>query len=62
MVVITHIVVTWCPYLIGRNFQIKIHHHNMKYFLEQQLSSPEKNKWVTKMLGYDYEIIYNKGK
>jgi hypothetical protein len=30
--------------------------------LEQQLSSPEQNKWLTKMLGYDYEIIYKKGK
>jgi hypothetical protein len=26
------------------------------------VSSPEKHKWVTKMLGYDYEIIYKKGK
>ena len=23
--------------------------------------SPEQHKWVTKMLGYDYEIIYKKG-
>jgi hypothetical protein len=32
------------------------------YFLEQCLSSPEKQKWVTKLFGYDYEIIYKKGK
>jgi hypothetical protein len=43
-------------------FQIKIDHHSLKYFLEQRLSSPKQHKWVTKMLGYDYEIIYNKGK
>jgi hypothetical protein len=29
--------------------------------LEQCLSSPQKNKWLAKMLGYDYEIIYKKG-
>jgi hypothetical protein len=30
--------------------------------MEQHLSSPEKKKWVTKIFGYDYEIIYKKGK
>jgi hypothetical protein len=30
--------------------------------LEQRLSSEEKQKWVTKILGYDFEIIYKKGK
>jgi hypothetical protein len=30
--------------------------------MEKHISSLEKQKWVTKMLGYDYEIIYNKGK
>ena len=28
----------------------------------QRLSSDEKQKWVTTMLGYDLEIIYKKGK
>jgi hypothetical protein len=62
MMAILHAVETWCPYLIGRHFQIKTNHHSLKYFLEQWLSSLEKHKWVTKMLGYDYEIIYKKGK
>jgi hypothetical protein len=30
--------------------------------LEQQLSLEEQQKWITKMLGYDFEIIYKKGK
>ena len=62
MVAILHVVQTWFPYLIGRHFQININHHSLKYFLEQRLSSLEKHIWVTKMLGYDYEIIYNKGR
>jgi len=41
---------------------ISKNHHSFKYFLEQRLSSSEKQKWVTKMLGYYYEIIYKKGK
>ena len=30
--------------------------------MEQILSSEEQKKWVTKMLGYDFEIIYKKRK
>jgi hypothetical protein len=47
---------------LGKLFQIKINHQNLKYFLEQCISSPEKQKWVTKLFGYDYGIIYKKGK
>jgi hypothetical protein len=52
----------WHPYLLGQCFQIKTDHQSLKYFLEQRLSSPEQQKWVTKLFGYDYEIIYKKGK
>jgi hypothetical protein len=62
MMAILHGVETWCPYLIGKHFQIKTGHHNRNYFLEQGFSSPKKHKWVTKMLGCDYEIMYKKGK
>jgi hypothetical protein len=46
----------------GKRFQIKTDHQSLKYFLEQRISSPEQQKWVTKLFGYDYEIIYKKGK
>lgn len=52
----------WHPYLIGRHFKVKTGHDSLKYFLEQRLSSKEQQKLVTKMLGYDFEIIYKKGK
>ena len=45
-----------------RHFKIKTDHDSLKHFLEQRLSSKEQQKWVTKMLGYDFEIIYKKGK
>jgi len=59
---ILHTVDTWRPYLLGQHFQICIDHQSLKYFLEQWLSSPQQNKWIAKMLGYDYEIIYKKGR
>jgi hypothetical protein len=61
MLVVLHVVDLWCPYLLGRRFQIKKDHQSLNYFLEQRLSSTEKKKWVTKLFGYDYEIIYRKG-
>jgi hypothetical protein len=62
MLAILHAIDLWCPYLLGQCFQIKTDHQSLKYFLEQRISSPEQQKWVTKIFGYDYEIIYKKGK
>jgi hypothetical protein len=62
MLVILHVVDLWHPYLLGQCFQIKTDHQSLKYFLEQCISSQEKQKWVTNLFGYDYEIIYKKGK
>ena len=47
---------------MGRNFKVKTNHDSLKHFLEQRLSSKVQQKWVTKMLGYEFEIIYKKGK
>jgi hypothetical protein len=62
MMEILHELKKWHPYLIGRHFNVKRDHDSLKYFLEQRLSSKEQQKWVTKILGYDFEIIYKKGK
>jgi hypothetical protein len=62
MLAIMHVMDLWRPYLLGQRFQIKTDHQSLKYFLKQRISSPEQQKWVTKLFGYDYEIIYKKGK
>jgi hypothetical protein len=62
MMEILHALKKWHPYLIGRHFKVKKDHDSLKYFLEQRLSSEEQQKWVTKILGYDFEIVYKKGK
>ena len=59
---ILHTVKKWRPYLMGWHFKVKIDHDSLKYFLEQRISSEEQQKWVTKMWGYDFEIVYKKGK
>ena len=52
----------WWPYILGNHFYIKTDHQSLKYFLEQQVSSPTQQKWVRKLMGYDYEITYKQGK
>jgi len=52
----------WRPYLLGRHFIIKTDHFSLKYLLEQKWTSAFQNKWLPKLLGYDYEIQYKQGK
>jgi hypothetical protein len=62
MLAILHVVDLWRPYILGQCFKIKTDHQSLKYFLEQCISSPKQQKWVTKLFGYYYEIIYKKRK
>lgn len=51
----------WRGYLLDRHFQIKIDHFSLKYLLDQRLNTPFQTKWLPKLLGFDYEIVYKKG-
>lgn len=51
-------VCTWRPYLLGKKFFIQTNQGNFKYLIEQRIITPEQQKWVAKLLDYDYEIIY----
>lgn len=54
-------VTKWRSYLLGRHFIIKTDHHSLKYLMEQRLVTPVQQKWMTKLLGFDYDIQYKKG-
>nr|GEU94378.1 retrotransposable element Tf2 [Tanacetum cinerariifolium] len=43
------------------HFKIKTDHFSLKYLLNQKLTTPFQFKWLPKLLGYDYEIVYKKG-
>ena len=57
-----HAVQKWRPYLSQTHFCIQTDHQSLKYFLEQRVASPAQQKWVSNLMGYDYEITYKKGK
>lgn len=52
----------WHSYLHGHRFIIKTDHQSLKYLLEQRLSMMLQQKWLAKLMGLDYEIMYKKGK
>lgn len=62
MLVIVEAIRTWRPYLLGRKFFIRTDHRSLKYFLDQRVATPEQQKYVAKLLGYDYEILYRPGR
>ncbi|KAL8115463.1 hypothetical protein AgCh_022090 [Apium graveolens] len=62
MLAIVEAIRTWRPYLLGHKFYIQTDQRSLKYLLEQQIGTPEQQKWVSKLLGYDYEIFYKPGK
>ena len=46
----------------GRKFKIYINHVSLKYLLKQKISYPSQHLWLANLLGFDYEIEYQKGK
>lgn len=51
----------WRNYLVRCQFCIRTDHRSLKYFLEQRISTMDQQKWIVKLMGYDYEIEYRPG-
>lgn len=52
----------WRSYLLGHHFILKTDHEALKYLMEQKISTNLHQKWLSKLLGYDYSVIYKRGK
>ncbi|PKI64051.1 hypothetical protein CRG98_015583 [Punica granatum] len=58
MLAILEAVRYWQTYLLGRQFTIQTDQRSLRYLLEQRIVTPEQQKWITKLLGFDYRIEY----
>ncbi|KAL0545281.1 hypothetical protein IC582_020431 [Cucumis melo] len=51
----------WRPYLLGRKFVVKTYQKSLKFLLEQRVIQPQYQKWIAKLLGYSFEVVYKPG-
>jgi hypothetical protein len=51
----------WRPYLLGNKFIIRTDQKSLRYLLDQTITTEAQQKWLVKLLGYDFVIEYKRG-
>jgi hypothetical protein len=51
----------WRPYLLGQQFVVRTDHRSLKYLWDQTIVTEAQQKWLVKLVGYDFIIEYKKG-
>lgn len=62
MLAITHAVSKWRQYLLGRRFIIITNQQALKNLTNRVIQTPEQQKWMCILVGYDFEFVYRSGK
>ena len=62
MLAIMHALIKFQQYLVGNKFVVKTNHNSLRYFLTQKDLNERKQKWVSKIQEFDFDIEYVKGK
>lgn len=52
----------WRSYLLGTSFIVYIDKKSLKFMLQQRITNPRQQNWVAKLLGYEFEILYKRGR
>ncbi|MCH89177.1 hypothetical protein A2U01_0010070, partial [Trifolium medium] len=51
----------WRPYLLGRHFTVTTDQKSLKQLWQQRITTPDQQNWATKLLGYQFDIVYKPG-
>nr|GEZ66984.1 putative mitochondrial protein [Tanacetum cinerariifolium] len=51
----------WRGYLLDRYFKIKTDYISLKYLIDQRMSTLTQLKWLPKLMGFEFVIVYKKG-
>ncbi|KAL0556620.1 hypothetical protein IC582_005134 [Cucumis melo] len=51
----------WRPYLLVGKFKVKTDQKALKFLLDQRVIQPQYQKWIAKLLGYSFEVVYKPG-
>lgn len=46
----------WRLYLLGRHFKVHTDQKSLRFLTEQRVMGEGQQKWISKLLGYDFEI------
>jgi len=58
---VVFVVERWRNYLLNRYFIVKTNHYNLMYLLDQRLTTKFHQKWLVKLMEFDFSIEYRKG-
>ena len=61
LLAVVYAVKKWDHYVAHRHFLIKIDHRSLKFILEQRITTNHQQKYIAKLFGYDFGILYKKG-
>ncbi|KAL4290327.1 hypothetical protein GQ457_14G018800 [Hibiscus cannabinus] len=62
MFAITQAVGKWRQYLLGRKFSIITDQRSLRELNQQTIQTPEQQRWLSKLIGYDFDIRYRPGR
>jgi hypothetical protein len=61
LVAIVHALKMWKNYIMGKIFELRIDHNDLKYLFEQPTLNARKIRWLEFLSEYDFDINHIKG-